>query len=163
MRPRRAELPRATRAALLAAIAGGCAAFGPQTDPAGDAKPATGRRVAVQFHLAGDAPREGRIRMQAAGGAAYVESQPALTRADVETARAYHGDGGSFVEIVFNFEGRQALAELTRAHVGERLAILIDGELHAAPKIAGEVDNGRAFISQLAPQTAEAVAASLTR
>ena len=99
--------------------------------------------------------------MRAPGGLIYMEAAPALTRADVAAARAYHGDGGSFVEIVFNFEGRYALAEMTRQHGGERLAILIDGELHSAPRISGEIADGRAFISNLSREAAEAVAASL--
>jgi preprotein translocase subunit SecD len=148
-------------------LGAGCALFQKRTAPDAPAAPQTpgsSRRVTVQFHLAGDAPAEGRSQMQSRSGEfAYVDPQPALTRADVSVARAYHGQSGSFVEIEFNFEGRYALADLTRAHNGERLAILIDGELHTAPRIGGEIGGGRAFISKLSHEEADAVAASLSR
>jgi preprotein translocase subunit SecD len=148
----------------LLLLAPGCAFFRPAggSDKPDDGAAAT-RRVTVQFHLAGQAAA-GRVHVPApGGGAVYVDAQPLLTRSDVAAARAFHGSGASFVEIVFNFEGRFKLAELTRTHAGQRLAILIDGALHSAPRIAGEVSGGRAFISNLSRADAESVAASLSR
>ncbi len=51
------------------------------------------------------------------------------------------------VAITWNEEGSKKFAELTREHIGERLAIVIDGEVVSAPKVSGAIDGGHASIS----------------
>jgi preprotein translocase subunit SecD len=46
-----------------------------------------------------------------------------------------------------NPEGARLFAELTRANVGQQLAILVDGEVYSAPVIAAPITGGRVSIS----------------
>jgi SecD/SecF fusion protein len=54
---------------------------------------------------------------------------------------------GWIVTLVFSNEGRAAFGELTRQHVGERLAVVLDGEVVSAPRINEPILAGEARIS----------------
>ncbi len=43
-------------------------------------------------------------------------------------------------------EGAKIFADITREHIGERLAIVLDGELYSAPVIRGEIPSGSGVI-----------------
>jgi hypothetical protein len=53
------------------------------------------------------------------------------------------------MEISINFtdDGTKRLAEVTGKHVGERLAIVIDGKLYSAPRINTPITGGKAEIT----------------
>jgi preprotein translocase subunit SecD len=51
------------------------------------------------------------------------------------------------IEIVMTGDGRKALADITRQNVGKRLAIVVDGQLLAAPRIEAEIPGGSALIT----------------
>ena len=51
------------------------------------------------------------------------------------------------VLVDFNDEGKQLFADITGAHVGERLAIFLDGELISDPRINEAIRGGTAVIS----------------
>lgn len=51
------------------------------------------------------------------------------------------------VKIVFNEEGADLFEKITREHVGESLAIFLDGELISAPRINEAIAGGTAVIS----------------
>ena len=55
--------------------------------------------------------------------------------------------GHSTIEITFSAEGRKRFAEITRENVGQRLTIVIEGQLYCAPTIKTEISGGRAEIS----------------
>ena len=55
--------------------------------------------------------------------------------------------GHSRIEITFSDEGRKKFAEVTREKIGQRLAIVIDGQLYSAPTIRTEIPGGKAEIS----------------
>lgn len=52
-----------------------------------------------------------------------------------------------YVSLDFNREGRDLFAEITTENVGERLAILLDGEVISSPVIREPIRDGRAMIS----------------
>lgn len=58
-------------------------------------------------------------------------------------------DGGRNPEINVKLtdDGAKRLAEVTRQNIGKRLAIVIDGKLYEAPRIAAEITGGEAIIS----------------
>lgn len=67
-----------------------------------------------------------------------------LTRATVEfnpTTQAAQ------VGVQFNDEGKKLFADITKSHVGEELAIVLDGQVLSAPVINEEIPNGQAQIS----------------
>jgi len=62
------------------------------------------------------------------------------------------GQGGQLanepiVSIRFNREGGELFASITRANVGERLAIFLDGEVISSPRINEAITGGTAIIS----------------
>jgi len=66
------------------------------------------------------------------------------------------------VLITFNAEGKEAFAGATRERVGERLAILIDGEVVVAPVIRTSIVDGKVVITgNYSEEETEALAAQL--
>jgi preprotein translocase subunit SecD len=51
------------------------------------------------------------------------------------------------IEITFTDAGRKQFADITRQHIHERLAMVIDGRLLAAPVIQAEITEGKAEIT----------------
>jgi preprotein translocase subunit SecD len=77
-----------------------------------------------------------------------------LTGRYLESARLEFSSGNSgqlanepIVGITFNKEGGKLFADITRANVGEQLAIFLDGELISAPRINEAIVGGTAIIS----------------
>jgi protein-export membrane protein SecD len=72
-----------------------------------------------------------------------------LESASVEFAGAQSGQLANepLVNIRFNSEGADLFASITREHVGEQLAIFLDGELLSAPTINEAIVGGTAQIS----------------
>lgn len=67
------------------------------------------------------------------------------------------------VAVQFSDEGGDLFADITRAHVGEQLAIFLDGELISAPRINEAITGGRAIISGgFNPEEARALAQNLS-
>lgn len=59
------------------------------------------------------------------------------------------------VSITFNEDGAQLFEDITTAHVGELLAIFLDGEIVSSPRINEPIGGGRAVISgNFTPQEA---------
>ena len=52
-----------------------------------------------------------------------------------------------YVSINFNRQGARKFAQLTGDHVGERMAIVLDGKVYSAPVIREKIEGGRAQIS----------------
>lgn len=66
------------------------------------------------------------------------------------------------VGMVFDKEGSELFAKITKEHVGEQLAILLDGVVITAPTIQGEILGGKAQITgQYSVQEANQLARSL--
>lgn len=72
-----------------------------------------------------------------------VEKQILLDQHAVKSAIAKKGLLGNWeIEITFAREAREKFAEITRDHVRQRLAIIIDGKLMEAPVIQSEIPGG---------------------
>ncbi len=72
-----------------------------------------------------------------------------LTRAELVFG---NGNGGGLsnepiVSITFNDEGADLFEKITREHVGEQLAIFLDGNLMSSPRINEAIGGGKAIIS----------------
>jgi len=103
------------------------------------------------------------------GVAAYlVEDPPGLTPV-VAQARVVEDEPG-LVEVAIELEGESArrFASLTRANLGRRLAIIIDGDIRSLPVIRTTITGGRARIVsspllpvEVARRQARSLAASL--
>ncbi len=82
-----------------------------------------------------------------------------ITTAQVE----YDGQTGRpQIGMVFNEEGGDLFAKITKENVGKQLAILLDGQVITAPTIQGEILGGKAQITgQYSVQEANQLARSL--
>jgi SecD/SecF fusion protein len=70
--------------------------------------------------------------------------------------------GESGVSLEFSGEGRDTFGKLTEANVGQRLAIVLDGEVRSAPVIRQAIVGGTAEITgSFTPQEAEELASVL--
>ncbi len=67
------------------------------------------------------------------------------------------------VSIVFNQEGAELFEAITREHVGENLAIFLDGEMISSPRLNEVIIGGRAIISGgFTPEEARSLAQNLS-
>ena len=77
-----------------------------------------------------------------------VTSRPDLRGTFVDSAHAVNDPTRGWVTIVgFSTEGREMFANLTRNHVGEQLAVVLDGVAVSAPRINEPITQGSAEIS----------------
>lgn len=75
---------------------------------------------------------------------------PLLTGADLADARAVFDQfGRPQVALTFTPEGARKFEEVTRANVGKRLAIVLDGKVYTAPVIRQAITGGQAVIEGL--------------
>jgi len=95
----------------------------------------------------------------------HVQKQPLLDRSSIKTAVAAKNPltGASEVDLTFTAPGTKRFAQVTRDHIGERLAIVVDGKVRSAPRGAAEIAGGKAQISgDFSEQEAAALAARLS-
>ncbi len=78
-----------------------------------------------------------------------VERKTLLTGADLSTARVSIDQTTSepYVSVELNKAGAKTFAEVTEKHVGRRLAIILDGNVHSAPVIRERIPSGQAQIT----------------
>ena len=79
-----------------------------------------------------------------------LESKVSLTGAALVNAFVRFEQGGlgqPYVALQFNRKGARRFSMLTGKHVGERLAIVLDGKIHSAPVIKQKISGGEAVIT----------------
>ncbi len=78
-----------------------------------------------------------------------TEPELGLTGDAVESARVSHDPmtGQAEVHFTLNSEGAIKFAQITRANVGQRLAIVLDGEVVSAPNINSVIPSGQGSIT----------------
>jgi len=78
----------------------------------------------------------------------WISPEVALSNRDI--ARAYvdrTAEGKPGVGIILTEDGSLKLARLTKSHIGENVAIILDGRVTSVPKIMAEITEGRAIIN----------------
>jgi preprotein translocase subunit SecD len=89
----------------------------------------------------------------------WISPEAALTNADIARAWAEPVADGFGVGFMLTEEGSLKLARLTKSHIGENVAIMVDGRVMSAPKIMAEIIGGRALIrGKFTEETAELLA-----
>ena len=77
-----------------------------------------------------------------------VQITPLLNAAAIESAHViYDVPQKPWIGITFTEAGAKQFAEITRQHIGDRLAIIVDGKLLSAPIIQAEIPDGKADIA----------------
>lgn len=166
-RPRPVTLNRAPNhlltlitVAMLCGELSGCAA----TDAVATSQPAAAQPATVRVRLASEKVRPGYVVMSdRVGRSYYVSSRDELTEHDVHLARAYHAQNGSMVELILRPAAAARFAALTREQIGSWIAFVVDEQLISAVFVQSEIHSGVAYVSGLAPQEAERLAASLCK
>ncbi|MCB9565598.1 MAG: hypothetical protein H6709_25190, partial [Kofleriaceae bacterium] len=139
-----------SRAAIVAAVATLQAAE-PGT------RPAAGRTIAYEQRPSRDGTP--------ASVRSYVLGETYLTSTDVASAQVIWDDPSMRpqVELTFTSDGGRRFGDVTAAHVGDKLAIVVDGAVTSAPVILSRIPGGRAVISMGtgSPDAQQADAAAL--
>jgi hypothetical protein len=55
--------------------------------------------------------------------------------------------GNPEIDVRLTDDGAKRLAEVTRRNIGKRLALVVDGKLYEAPRIASAITGGEALIT----------------
>ncbi len=77
-----------------------------------------------------------------------LQKRAEVTGRDLKIAKPIFDDMGSpIVHLEFNAEGAAKFAQLTGAHVGDQLAIVLDNKVHSAPVIQTRITGGMATIT----------------
>ena len=83
-----------------------------------------------------------------AGKGLLVRTRPAVTGADIASAYGLEDPReGNIISLKFNEKGTETWANVTRSSLGERFAIVLDGEIYLAPVIREPILNGSSQIS----------------
>jgi protein-export membrane protein SecD len=77
-----------------------------------------------------------------------MQKHSEVTGRDLKFAKVSFDDmGAPIVHLEFNAEGAAKFAQLTGAHIGEQLAIVLDNKVHSAPVIQTRITGGMATIT----------------
>jgi RNA polymerase sigma factor (sigma-70 family) len=154
------KLKFAAGAGLVALLAGGAATValsGNGTDGAGGAASSVFQLRLVQTNAGAGTETLTNTAVDKKSGRTVVEvlnvqNKVLLDRSAVRSASVVtNAFIGRPEQIVVDFNltpaAKQQFAKITRDHVGERLAIMVDGKLISAPRIASEIPNGQGQIT----------------
>lgn len=145
------------------AVAG--AAVGTQIWPRGG----TTLQAAVRFEarLAETEPARGLSATTIAGGtgSTYVRQDVIVSNADVANARVVPGEDPDHFGVIVEFTaaGAQKMREATASHLGRPIAILIDGQVAAAPILRSPIDTTAVISGDYTQANAERIASGITR
>jgi len=77
-----------------------------------------------------------------------VRKRAEMTGSGIKSAMVMRGNlGEPEIHFTLDGEGAERFAEITRANVGHRLAIILDGELYSAPVIQTPIETGQGQIT----------------
>ena len=77
----------------------------------------------------------------------WISPEVALANSDIARAWPQPDTDGFVVGFMLTEEGSLKLARLTKSHIGENVAIMLDGQVRSVPKIMAEITGGRAVIN----------------
>ena len=70
------------------------------------------------------------------------------------TVLGIYDDDRYLVEITFDADGKEAFAQVTADHIGERIVILVNGETVSTPVVNEPITDGKSVITGLSCQEA---------
>ena len=121
--------------------------------------------TALEVRLAEAQPAAGLIEASLPGSTAkiYLHREIVVTNADVVQARVVLGSSSSdfSVSMAFSSEGAAKMAQATAAHLNKPLAILINGQVVAAPTLRGQISNTAVIAGDFTNSEAAAIATDL--
>ena len=122
------------------------------------------RRRGVAFHAVSEQAQRGYDKMKAGDGkAVFVARKPSFSSSDLASANVVPSGKGSGLTLVMNPAAAERLGPLMRDKVGDRLAILVNGKLLAAPVIESPTTRGTITLSKFESGRAERIVQTLWR
>lgn len=119
----------------------------------------------LEVRLAETEPARGLIEatVQNSDRRVFLHDTRVITNNDVVQARVVESDGRFNVAITLTNEGAAKMASATSAHTGRPLAIIVDGEVIAAPTVRGTINDQAVITGAFTRARAERIAAGLQR
>ncbi len=88
--------------------------------------------------------RDGKERQETV----LVKRNPEMTGSGIRSAMVVRGNlGEPQINFTLDDKGAVRFGEITREHIGQRLAIILDGELYSAPTIQSAIETGSGQIT----------------
>jgi hypothetical protein len=105
--------------------------------------------VNFAIHLLATGPGQGVVEASSLRGGepVRIHLERWVSNADVESARVVRTSSGCQVDISLTEEGTAKLARLTRDHIGEGLALVLDGKVVMTPTIRSEITQGKVALT----------------
>ena len=119
--------------------------------------------AAVQFEirLAEERPAPGlrEAKVSGSGRSIYLHAETIVTNSDIAEARVVPGDGPAqyYVDVKFNAAGAEKMRGATENHIGKHLAMLVNGEVAAAPVIRTAVSTSAVISGNFTRAQAESI------
>ena len=136
---------RAVLLVLVLALAGCTAEV---TGSPATGSPAPGPvRVAVPVEMRPVTEDGATVLDDPATGESLALADPILTVEELEGAEVTNDNGGWALTLDLNARDTKTFADWTTDHTGERLAIVVDGEVVVAPTIQGAITGGEVQIT----------------
>ena len=93
----------------------------------------------------------------------YVGTEPIVTESDVVAAECKDDRFGRHTVVIdLSDDGAQRLLDFTKNHIGQHLAILVDGGLMSAPMVNSAVSHTAVITGDFTRERAEEIAAALS-
>jgi hypothetical protein len=116
-------------------------------------------RFEVRLAEENRAPGLGAAVILGTGRTIYLHSEPVVANSDIAQAHVVQGDSASMfgVSLTFNAEGAAKMLRATQSHIGRPLAILVDGEVAAAPVVRSPISTSAIISGQYERAEAERI------
>ena len=104
-----------------------------------------------------------RATVQNSGRQIFLHDERVVTNNDVVQARVVESNGRFSIAITFTPNAAARMATATATHAGRPLAIIVDGEVIAAPTVRSPLTNEALITGDFTRAEAENISAGLQR
>ncbi len=116
----------------------------------------------VEFYIAQTQAAQGLMEVKLPDGALYMQREAVLTRADlIESAALVDKQGQNFVGLRFSEAGARKLNDISSQNIGKMLALVVERQLVAAPRISEPLNRGVLAFSVSSAQEANELATAI--
>ena len=118
-------------------------------------------QMRFEVRLAEDRHGDGLVETQIDGSdqVAYLHPEIVVTNGDVAQSSVVPGDGPAefWISVEFTSAGAQKLRQATAEHVGRPVAVLLDGEVVAIPRLQSPISTSAVISGDFGRAEAEAI------
>jgi hypothetical protein len=120
--------------------------------------------VRFEVRLAEDSPGPGLLEAKVFGTdrSIYLHDEVIVTNGDISAARVIHVGAAYKVAVEFNPAGAKKMHEATGRHIGEPIAVLLDGQVIMAPVLRARIETSAEINGNFTKAEAEKVVSGIT-